>query len=226
MKIKERFLKELDELKENGPITIVAFGDSVTHGAFGEGEIDHESVYHNKLRQKMNQIHPYMPVNVIKAGIGGFTAKESIYRLDRQVLAHNPDLVIVCFGLNDVNGELDDYTNSLQVIFEKILQSGAELIFMTPNMMNTRVDEDTAPHLVEYATHIAEVQNGGRMDLYIEHAISLAKEMGVPVCDCYGEWKKLSKTQDVTKLLANRINHPKREMHELFANKLFEMIFE
>ena len=214
MKIKERFLKELDELKENGPITIVAFGDSVTHGAFGEGEIDHESVYHNRLRQKMNQKHAYMPVNVINAGIGGFTAKESIGRIEKQVLSHNPDLVIVCFGLNDVNGELDDYTNSLQ------------LIFMTPNMMNTRVDEDTAPHLVEYATHIAEVQNGGRMDLYIEHAISLAKEMGVPVCDCYGEWKKLSKTQDVTKLLANRINHPKKEMHELFANKLFEMIFE
>ena len=26
-------------------------------------------------------------------------------------------------------------------------------------------------------------------------------------------------------MLANRINHPSAEMHELFANKLFEIIF-
>ncbi|MBQ6708207.1 MAG: hypothetical protein IJM97_04570, partial [Clostridia bacterium] len=44
--------------------------------------------------------------------------------------------------------------------------------------------------------------------------------------DCYGEWKKLSETQDITYLLANRINHPTKEMHELFAQKLFETIFD
>ncbi|MBQ7373743.1 MAG: GDSL family lipase [Clostridia bacterium] len=226
MKVKEKFFKDLDELMQNGPVTIVAFGDSVTHGAFDEGEIDYECVYHNRLRKKMNETRAYMPVNVINAGIGGITATQSLDRLDSQVLAHNPDLVIVCFGLNDVNGELADYLNSLKTIFTKIQESGAELIFMTPNMMNTRVDEDTALHLVEYATHIAQVQNGGKMDLFMESAVKVAEELGVTVCDCYKEWKKLSESQDVTKLLANRINHPLREMHELFASKLYEIIFE
>ena len=36
----------------------------------------------------------------------------------------------------------------------------------------------------------------------------------------------MSKTQDTTKLLANYINHPTQEMHELFANMLFEIIFK
>ena len=49
-------------------------------------------------------------------------------------------------------------------------------------------------------------------------------EMGVPVADAYGVWKKRSETEDITMLLANRINHPTREMHELFAEKLFETI--
>lgn len=44
--------------------------------------------------------------------------------------------------------------------------------------------------------------------------------------DCYKKWKKLSETQDITYLLANRINHPTKEMHELFAQSLFEMIFD
>ena len=39
------------------------------------------------------------------------------------------------------------------------------------------------------------------------------------------EWKKLNETQDINMLLANRINHPTKEMHELFADKLFKTIF-
>lgn len=38
--------------------------------------------------------------------------------------------------------------------------------------------------------------------------------------------EKLSETEDTTKLLANGINHPVREMHELFANMLFDCIFK
>ena len=39
-------------------------------------------------------------------------------------------------------------------------------------------------------------------------------------------WKELSKTEDTTKLLINRINHPTQEMHKLFADALFETIFK
>ena len=39
-------------------------------------------------------------------------------------------------------------------------------------------------------------------------------------------WKELSKTEDTTKLLVNRINHPTQEMHKLFADALFETIFK
>ena len=85
--------------------------------------------------------------------------------------------------------------------------------------------EDTEECVIEYAAITAEVQNSGRMDTYMESACQLAESMGISVCDCYSEWKKLSETQDTTMLLANRINHPTREMHKLFADKLFNIIF-
>ena len=78
---------------------------------------------------------------------------------------------------------------------------------------------------MEYAAVTAEIQNSGKMDRFIYAAIDLAKSMDIPVCDCYSKWKELSKTQDTTMLLANRINHPVREMHQLFADSLFAMIF-
>lgn len=213
-------------LVEYGPINIVAFGDSVTHGAVAADEINYETVYWNRLKKKLNEVRNYIPVNTINAGIGGITAKDSLERMERQVFSHLPDLVIVCFGLNDVNGSLEDYLSSLQIIFEKCKEKEVDVIFLTPNMLNTYVAEGTEEQYLDYAAVTAGFQNNGRMDLYMESAVKLAIEMDVPVCDCYSRWKKLSETEDTTMLLANYINHPTKEMHALFADSLFEMIMK
>lgn len=226
MRIKDKINLDYLGLIEYGPINIVCLGDSVTHGAFESDVFDYENVYWEQLRKKILQVRNYVPVNVIDAGIAGITAKESIARLDKQVLAHNPDLITICFGLNDVNGTKEDYLESLKIIFEKCLESTAEVIFMTPNMLNTYVSADTDPIIKDYANVTVSLQNGGRMDDYIFSAADLARKMGVKVCDCYSLWKELSKTKDTTLMLANRINHPTREMHKLFADSLFDIIFD
>lgn len=223
MKIREKILLDLQGLEEYGPINVVIFGDSVSHGAM-RTDIDYENVYWNRLKKKLNAFRNYIPVNMINASIGGTTAKHSLKRLDRQVLKHEPDLVIVCFGLNDVNGSLDDYISSLREIFARCQAAKLDVIFMTPNMLNTSVAEDTPREYYDYAHKTADMQNQGRMDKYMAAAVALANEMDVTVCDCYAKWKELSKTQDVTMLLINRINHPTPEMHELFANALYEII--
>lgn len=226
MRIKDKIYLNYDGLVEHGPINIVAFGDSVTHGAVGAGEIDYESVYWNRLRKKILDVRNYVPVNAINAGIGGITASASLARIERDVLSHNPDLIIVCFGLNDVNGSLETYLSSLRTIFEACRGENRDVIFMTPNMLNTRVADDTEEIYMQYAAVTAGYQNGGRMDEYMRNACELAREMGITVCDCYSEWKERSKTEDIMNLLANRINHPIREMHELFAQMLFDLLFD
>ena len=133
---------------------IAFFGDSVTHGAVSSGEINYETVYWNRLRQKILNVRNYVPVNAINAGIGGITAKSSLDRIESQVLSHLPDLVIVCFGLNDVNGSLDDYLLALKTIFEKCLAFGTEVIFMTPNMLNTYVADDTKEEMLKQGKFI------------------------------------------------------------------------
>jgi lysophospholipase L1-like esterase len=224
-RIREKLMQDYTGLCTNGPITIVAFGDSVTHGAFESGTFDYESVYWNRLKKKLHAVRSYTPVNVINAGIGGITAKDSLARMDKQVLAHDPDLVIVNFGLNDVHRPLEEYLGALGEIFRRCQAAGTDVIFLTPNMMNTYVGEAVAPKHLKTAQRTAEIQNSGRFDRYIAAAIALAGDMDVTVCDCYALWKERSKTEDTTKLLANGINHPIREMHELFAEELFRAIF-
>ncbi len=224
MRVKDKLNMDIDGLIANGPINIVVFGDSVTHGALN-GFNDYETVYWNLLKKRLNSVRDSIPVNMINAGIGGITAKRSIERLERDVLSHHPDMVIVCFGLNDVNGALEDYTYALSTIFEKCIRSGAEVIFMTPNMLNTYVAEDSPKQHMEYAAVTAQYQNSGKMDEFMSAAVEVAEKYGVSVCDCYSEWKKLyAAGEDTTMLLINRINHPDRHMHKLFSDMLFEII--
>ena len=223
MKIKEKLLFDIEGLKENGPINIVILGDSVSHASFLEYH-DYDAVYWRVLERKLHAVRAYTPINMICAAIGGTTAKDALPRLERDVLCHHPDLVIVCFGLNDVNGVLEDYLSSLEKIFARCKAAGTDVIFLSPNMLNTSIVSDTPKRWYDYAHVTAEMQKSGKMDTYIYSAMDLARKMGVTVCDAYSEWKKLAEKEDITLCLANRINHPTEEMHELFAELLFKAI--
>ncbi|MBQ1183730.1 MAG: SGNH/GDSL hydrolase family protein [Clostridia bacterium] len=223
MNIREKIMLDRQGLNDFGPINIVIFGDSVSHGAVN-GYIDYENVYWNLLKRKLNKFRDYVPVNMINLSIGGTTAKESLPRFERHALIHEPDLVIICFGLNDVNGNLENYINSLESMFQRCIDSNVDVIFMTPNMLNTYVADDAPEQYRNYAAKTADFQNNGKMDEFMSSAVALAEKMDVKVCDCYLKWKELSKTEDTTLLLANRINHPVSEMHNLFADSLYEII--
>ncbi len=227
--------KELLESRENphsGTPIIAFLGDSVTHGAFectegGSGCIfDFAAVYHNRLRLMIAQKYDWIPVSVINAGVSGDSAQGGLERLQRDIISHRPDLCVVCYGLNDVGGELEDYTRSLREIFMRLKNEGIETLFMTPNMLNTRTTDAVIDAFAVYAEVTADMQNSGRMDAYMEAAKQVAFECGVVIADGYAMWKQMQANgMDTTGLLANGINHPCREMHGMFAELLYETIF-
>lgn len=215
---------------------IVFFGDSVTEGCFELYDVeggfdtvrDHENVYHNKLKKLWNEKYGDKPLEVINSGISGDNVDGAVNRLERDVLRHNPDAVVVCFGLNDVcrgRENLENYISKLEHIFKQIQDKGIRVIFMTPNMMNTYVHESTLESAKRAANTTAKMQNEGTFDLYIDSAKSLCNRMNVTVVDAYSKWKQMHESGiDTTVLLSNLINHPTREMHDLFANMLIEVL--
>lgn len=238
MEILKKFKLRAQNNAGEGTVTIAFLGDSVTQGCFEchkKGDeirvvFDKESAYHRYLDQMFSVIYPTVPVNIINAGVSGGGAPHGLERLERDVLRFRPDLTVVCFGLNDCGGEeagLQKYLNALRSIFEQLKANGSEIIFMTPNMMNTYVSDDLdCQVLVNIAEKVMERQNRGIMDLYMDSAKALCEEMDVRVCDCYTKWKKLAQNgADTTLLLSNRINHPTREMNWMFAYSLMETIF-
>ncbi|MEE0946148.1 MAG: GDSL-type esterase/lipase family protein [Acutalibacteraceae bacterium] len=240
MKIIEKIVnKGKDRWKYPTP-TIAFLGDSVTQGCFevynkNDGNIetvfDKTSAYHKYFDDMLTVLFPGSPVNIINAGISGDRAPLGYDRLERDVLSHNPDLTVVCYGLNDNSWGLENinlYTEALDKIFTELIKNGSEVIFLTPNMQNTEV----SCHLKEenmrsLALLIAQRQNEGVLDAYIEAGREVARKHGVKICDVYAKWKRLEANGvNTTELLANYLNHPTRDMNRLFAYSLIETIFE
>lgn len=227
--------KAQDNWNEPG-VTIAFLGDSVTQGCFelytkADGSIetyfDKNSAYHSDLAKILTVLYPSVPVNIVNAGVSGGNARHGYERLERDVISRRPDLTVVCFGLNDCGAGPDglkNYTDSLEKIFRRLQEEQIEIIFLTPNMMCTGVScHLERENFRKTAESCSRLENGGVLAAYLEAAKRLCRQYGVPVCDCYEKWQILKRSgADVTELLANRINHPSREMNWLFAVSLVE----
>lgn len=109
-------------LKENS--VMLAFGDSLTYG-FG---VDTESSYPNQIQKKTG-------LKVINAGVNGELSSEGLLRLPR-LLKHEPDLVILCHGGNDILKKLQsrELKRNLLAMIVLIRQSGAKVLLVgVPN---------------------------------------------------------------------------------------------
>ncbi len=238
MKIIEKIAKKAQDANNPRP-TIAFLGDSVTEGCFElvprnsggfNNVFDRESVYHKKVSEILGVLFPTVPLNIINAGAAGTDAKYGLSRLERDVLSKNPNLTVVCFGLNDCGKEDDgiaEYIESLRAIFRRLREKDSEIIFMTPNMMAEKVSETIHPNFLELAEKLSERQNRGVLDRYMDAARKLCGEENVPVCDVYAKWKRMAQLGvNVTELLSNKLNHPMREMHNLFATSLVEVMMQ
>lgn len=240
MKIIEKFKDKVQDCDNAPAVTIAFLGDSITQGCFDvyidennkiQVYTDYEAVYHNKIKKIFSKLYPTVPLNIINAGISGNCAWDAYNRMEKDVIKHGPDLCVISFGANDAyfdNGNcIEKSMEYIRMIIDKLQQNNIEVILMTQSMMCTRVSKQlTDPHLRKIAEGVSKFENEGIFEKYMEEAKKVAKEKGVPVCDVYTKWRKLYDSGvDVTKLLANHINHPEEDMHWLFAYSLVETMF-
>lgn len=238
MRITEKIKEKAISIRKESPIVIGFLGDSVTHGCFEiyrkaddgiETEYHSTWAYHHKLKNLLEMVNPSVTVNILNAGISGDRATGGRDRIQRDIIVYKPDLCVVCFGLNDVNNgieNIDRYETALDDIFKELKNADIETIFLTPNMIGTYVSHEINDEIMlRVVKDICEHQKNGDMDAYMDCARNVCRKNNIPVCDCYAKWKKLEQNgADITRLLANRVNHPTQEMHNIFAYSLFEMI--
>ena len=240
MKVIEKIAKRSQEPYQ-AELPVIAFlGDSVTQGCFevsmkdpGTFDVvcDQKCCYHSYVSDILKLLFPQAPVQIINAGISGDNTENGLKRIQQDVLRFHPDLTVVCFGLNDSVWGLEkvaEYGRNLKKIFLKLQENGSEIIYMTPNMMNTYVSwRLKESRLIETAEITQKIQNEGIFKAFLDEGKRVAQECGVTICDVYQKWELLyANGVDTTELLANYINHPNRDMNWLFAYSLVETMMQ
>src|SRR5262245_24514574 len=82
-------------------VMLVALGDSVTQGLGLNPVMLGTEVYHEVFRRELITLYPTRSFSLVNAGVGGDNTGGGLARLQHDVLDPHPDLVTICFGLND-----------------------------------------------------------------------------------------------------------------------------
>lgn len=151
---------------------IVFLGDSITAGGnSGKG-------YIQVIRAHLADKKKDLGIECIGAGISGNKVPNLQKRVDKDVIAKKPTIVVIYIGINDVwhgeknpkNGTAPDvFEAGLKEVIGKCTKAGAQVVVCTP-------------------TVIGELPNGGNnldknLDAYADISRKVAKELNLPLCD-------------------------------------------
>ena len=230
-------LKITDKILRGETPTLCFFGDSVTHGefefrnGFKESVQRPELVYHKLLADRIRDVYG-KEIKVVNAGVGGNFTGDGLRRIGTDVLDKKPDFCCIMFGTNDVTNArkgaaaLEEYKQNLRQMVGLLQNEDVEVVLMTPGMLCSHGVKGFSGFWWFVHKYYESLQKSGKTDAYVQGMRDVAKELNVPLADVYAEWKKLEADgADTTRMLANGLNHPAPEMHRLFSDALFDLIF-
>lgn len=115
---KSRLYSVIKRAARGETITFSVIGGSITHGCHAETR---RMSYAELVLGWWKDKFPWTVVNYINAGIGATDSYIGVHRVDRHLISHDPDIVIVEFSVNDSDPDVN--ADSYKSLLEKILSS-------------------------------------------------------------------------------------------------------
>lgn len=196
------------QLLESGqPVRIACFGDSITGVYYHSGG---RRAWPEVLGIYLQQQYPDTPIEIINAGVSGHTSSQGLARMDADVLAHSPHLVVVMFGMNDIaRSSVAEFEANLRVIIRRTTDQGGEVILMTPN----------------YAYDMDPLRPVSLIAECAETMRRLGREFSVQVADAFAAFHAVHERgrEEWMRLMSDPV-HPNMRGHRLFAATAAEAI--
>lgn len=156
-------------LRERRALTIVALGSSSTYGTGASGEA---ATYPHRLEIELGRMLPGVRLTVINKGVPGEVAGDMLARLDRDVFALKPDLVVWQTGTNDALRDLpvDRFAHQTVDGIARLRKAGIDVILMEPQYSPKLVKR---PHYAEYIDVLRAI--GKRVHVPVVRRFSIMK---------------------------------------------------
>lgn len=96
----QRIAKVLKKAENKEAITLAYLGGSITQGSLSSSP---ETCYAAMTTKWWREQYPQTEITYVNGGIGGTTSQFGAARVDSDILAHEPDFVVIEFSVNDDN---------------------------------------------------------------------------------------------------------------------------
>jgi len=200
---KEYLSHTLGLLKENKPVTVVCWGDSVTEGS---SPSSHDKCYVELFRARLKAAYPKSNITLINAGIGGSNTDSRRNGYEKEVLSYNPDLITVEF-VNDTGKSPEKIAANWHEFIARAREKNpnVEFILITPHFT-------TPAWMRGYKESVDAMRKAA-----VDNKVALA--------DASNIWANLGSVGFPYEiLLANVLNHPNDLGHEFFTASLMQLM--
>ena len=201
-------------------VRIAFMGDSITLGAeatlwyqseraYGPKDMTYRGRFVHALRERF----PKVTVTPVEAYKGGAGIELAVADIDHLLADSRPDLVVIAFGGNDINGRaggephtpVDKFREQLELLTDKVHAAGGDVLLVTCFPINPWLENGSAQRQPTYNAALKEA----------------AEAKGAAVADVYTEYNHLgSHGVPPWSTLHNWINHPDDRGHAVYADML------
>lgn len=206
-----RLFEELTkEWPANRAVNVVFHGHSVPAGYHQTPQVKPFESYPLMVYQGLNARFPTAVVNSIVTAIGGENSAQGAARFRRDVLRHQPDLVLIDYAINDTNLSLGEMERAWRDMVKVARKDHVVLVLVTPT--------GTVPHDLGDPTDPLSVR--------AELIRSLGREHGLPIADVSARWQEAIDAGTPKESLLSHYYHPNKAGHEIAAAEILRTIEE
>jgi acyl-CoA thioesterase I len=157
-RIRAPLSRTAQKIADRQPVKIVALGSSSTYGF---GASTPAASYPSRLAEELAQRLPDQQITVLNRGINGEEAGEMLARLDADVIAENPDLVLWQVGTNALLRKIPLQPNSLREGMSRMKRTGADIVLIDPQFAPKYIATTDAERVVSVISAVSAAAHVG-----------------------------------------------------------------
>ena len=197
----------MNKLRRRVPLKLLLFGDSIAAGANASGENNTAPGLPSWGNLVAEALRRYFKgeIDFTNTAEGGKDSKWGLATIQENVIAHQPDLVILAFGMNDGTLQMDpiSFTLNIQGMINsaKLKNPDVEFILVTTMLPNPESDF--------VGTH-----------LLLNKALQELKGQGIVLVDMGSVHAELLRQKSYQDMTGNNINHPNDFLIRWYAQQI------
>jgi len=207
------------KLRSGENFNLVVFGDSISSGCNNTKSLNippYQPGYADLLYMALEERYGNN-ITYVNTSCGGKESVWAINNVEERVNAHNPDLVIYGFGMNDGGKTPEEFEKNVREFISCVIKKNSNCDFL--------LIATTLPHAI---LTDSRAKFCGNQHLFKERLDSIASDPKlkgrVAVADITAMHKYLIENKRFIDMTSNNVNHPNDFLYRCYANFLKEML--